>query len=73
MMVLKILNTFLLHCPSFEEERRVLLAGVSLLLRPYEYIDPSNNFLTELLLYADKDLSNDANRDILQSTLQKYQ
>ena len=60
----------LLHCPSFDEERRVLLAGVSSLIQPYGYIDPSNKFLTELLLYGDKDLSHDVNRDILQLTLQ---
>ena len=60
---------FLLHCPSFDKERRDLLAGVFSLLRPYGYIDSSNKFLTELLLYGDKGLSNDVNRDILQSTL----
>ena len=58
------------HIVSFDEERRDLLAGVFLLLRPYGYIDPSNKFLTELLLYGDKGLSNDVNRDILQLTLQ---
>ena len=61
---------FLLHCPSFDEERRDLLAGVFSLLRPYGYIDPSNKFLTELLLYGDKGLSNDVNRDISKLTLQ---
>ena len=45
---------FLLHGPSFDEERRDLLAGVFSLLRPYEYIDSSNKFVTELLLYGDK-------------------
>ena len=61
---------FLLHWPSFDEERRELLAGVFSLLRPYGYIDPSNKFHTELLLYGNKVLSNDVNRDILQLTLQ---
>ena len=61
---------FLLHCPSFDEERRDLLAGVFSLLQPYGYIDPSNKFLTELLLYGDKGLSNGINRDMLQLTLQ---
>ena len=60
---------FLLHYPSFDVERRDLLAGVFSLLRPYGYIDPSNKFLTELK-YGDKGLSNDVNRDILQLTLQ---
>ena len=61
---------FLLHCPSFDGERRDLLAGVFSLLRPCGYIDPSNKFLAELLLYGDKGLSNDVNRDKLQLTLQ---
>ena len=61
---------FLLHYPSLEEERRDPLAGVFSLLRPYGYIDSSNKFLTELLLFGDKGLSNDVNRDILQLTLQ---
>ena len=61
---------FLLHCPSFDEERRDLLTGDFSLLQSYGYIDPSNKFLIELLLYGDKGLSNDVNRDILQLTLQ---
>ena len=39
-------------------------------MRPYGYIDSSSKFLTKLLLYGDKGLSNDVNRDILQLTLQ---
>ena len=58
----------LLHCPSFDEERRDLLAAIFSLLQPYRYIDPSSKFLTELLLYGDEDLSNNVNRDILQLT-----
>ena len=52
---------FLLLCPSFEAERRNLLARVFELLRPYGYIDLSNEVLTQLLLYGDKHLPNDLN------------
>ena len=61
---------FLLHFPSFDEGRCDPLAGVFSLLRPFGYIDPSNKFHTELLLYGDKDLFHEVNRDILQLTLQ---
>ena len=61
---------FLLHCLSFDEERHDPLAGVSLLLRPFGYTNPPNKIPTEHLLYGDKDLPNNVNRDILQSTLQ---
>ncbi len=61
---------FLLLCPSFEDQRRDLLAGVFALLRPLGYIDLSNEVLTQLLLYGDKDLPNDVNRNILDLTLQ---
>ena len=33
---------FLLHCPSFDEERRDLLSGFFSLLRPFGCISPSN-------------------------------
>ena len=60
---------FSLHCPSFDEERRDLLAGAS---HYCDHMDikqvSSNKFPTELLLYDDKSLSNDVNRDILQLT-----
>ena len=60
---------FLLLCPSFDIQRRDLLAGVSV-LRPLVQINSlSNNVLTQLLLYGDKDLSNDVNKEILQLTL----
>ena len=44
---------FLLHFPSFDKKRRDILAGPFSLLRSYGYIDSSNKFLTELLLYGD--------------------
>ena len=60
---------FLLHCPSFDEERCALLAGDFSLLRPFGYINPSHKVLTKLLLLGNKDLPDDVNRDVLQLTL----
>ena len=60
---------FLLLCPSFEVERRNLLAGVFELLHPYGSIDLSNEVLMQLLLYCDKNLPNDLNRNLLEYTL----
>ena len=62
---------FLLLCPSFEVERLNLLARVFELLRPYGYIDLSNEVLMQLLLYGDKHLPHDLNRNLLALTL-KY-
>ena len=60
---------FLFLCPSFEVQRRNLLAGVFALLRPFGYIDLSNEVLTQLLLFGDKGLPNDVNRNILKLNL----
>ena len=61
---------FLLLCPSFDILRRDVLAGVSNLLRPFAQINSfSNGTLIQFLLYGDKDLSDDINKDILQLTL----
>ena len=61
---------FLLLCPSFDIQRRDLLAGVSVALRPFVEIDSlSNNVLVQLLLYGDKNLSSDVNKSILELTL----
>ena len=61
---------FLLLCPSFDDQRRDLLAGIEHLLRPFMQIaNLSNNALTRLLLYDDKDLYCEVNRDILRLTL----
>ena len=62
---------FLLLCLSFEVERRNLLARVFELLPPYGYIDLSNEILTQILLYGDKYLPNNLNRNILELT-QRY-
>ena len=61
---------FLSLCPSFDLQRRDLLAGIVELLRPFVQIaNLSNNALTQLLLYGDQDLSNDLYKTILQLTL----
>ena len=61
---------FFLLCPSFDLQRRDLLAGIVELLRPFvEVTSLSNDALTQLLLYGDQDLSNDLNENILELTL----
>ena len=61
---------FLLHCPSFNIQRRDLLAGVSVVLQPFVQINTlSNNVLVQLLLYGDKNLSSDVNKHVLELTL----
>ena len=61
---------FLLLCPSCDDQRRDLLAGIEELLRPFVPIaNLSNDALTQLLLYGDKDLSCEVNRDILRLTV----
>ena len=61
---------FLLLCPSFEIQRRNLLARVFALLRPLGYVNIPNEPLTHLLLYGDKDFPNDLNKNILELTLE---
>ena len=61
---------FLLLCPSFDIQRRDLLAEISQLLQPYVQINNlSNIVLIKLLLYCDKDFSNSINKSILQLTI----
>ena len=61
---------FLLLCPSFDIQRRDLLAGVAELSRPLAKIDSlSRNTLMQLLLYGDKDFPDDVNKIILQLTI----
>ena len=61
---------FLLLCPSFDIQRQDLLAGVLELLQPFVQIDTLlNNVLVQYLLYGNKELSNDINRNILERTL----
>ena len=48
----------------------VKIAGIEELLRPFVQIaNLSNNALTQLLLYGDKDLFSEVNKDILRLTL----
>ena len=61
---------FLLLCPSFEIQRRNLLARLFALLRPLGYVNIPNEPLTYLLLYGDKDFPNDLNKNILELTLE---
>ena len=59
----------MLLCPSFDVPHRDLLAGVSALLRPLGYTNPSHEFLMRILLYGDKDFPASVNKDILLLTL----
>ena len=45
---------FLLLCPSFDIQRRDLLAGVLALVKPFGITNPSTEVLTQLLMYGDK-------------------
>ena len=61
---------FLLLCPSFDVQRRHLLAGVSVLLQQFVEINSlPNDVLVQILLYGDKDLSNEINKSIFELTL----
>ena len=54
---------FLLLCPSYDIQRRDILAGVSELLRPDVRMNSiPNNVLVQILLYCDKDFSIDVNK-----------
>ena len=69
-MALRIRSIFLLLCPSFDLQRRDLLAGIVELLRPFvQSTNRSNDALIQLLLYGDQHLSNDLNRNIIELTL----
>ena len=61
---------FLLLCPSFDIQRRHLLAGVSVLLRLFVEINSlPSEFLVQILLYGVKNLSNEINKSIIELTL----
>ena len=59
----------MLLCPSFEAERRILLADVLDLIRPFGYVDPSNEGLMQILLYGDKNFSLNLNKRIIELTI----
>ena len=61
---------FLVLCPSFDTQRRDLLAGVLALVRPFRLTNPSNEVLTQLLMYGNEDFPDEINRNILKLTLQ---
>ena len=59
-----------LICPSFDIQRRDLLASISVVLRPFAQINClSHSVLLQPLFYGDKDLPNDVNKHVLQLTL----
>ena len=61
---------FLLLCPSFDVQRQHILAGVSVLLREFVEINSlPNDALIQILLYGDRNLSNEINKSILEMTL----
>ena len=61
---------FLVLCPAFDIQRRDRLTGVSEFLRPVVQIDTlSNNVLVQYLLYGNKELSNDLNKNTIEKTL----
>ena len=61
---------FLLLCSSFDVQRPHLLAGVSVLLQQFVEINSlPNDVLVQILLYGDKNLSNEINKSILELTL----
>ena len=60
---------FLLLCPSFDTQRRSLLDRTLPLIRPLGIANPSNELLSQILLYGCKDLPADSNREILHGTI----
>ena len=54
---------------SFDIQRRDLLAKVLALVRPFGLSNPSNEVLTQLLMYGNKDFPDEINRNILELTL----
>ena len=60
---------FLLLCNSFTEQRHDLLAGVNDLLEAYGYSEALDNNILQLLLYGNKNFPLEANRLILNATM----
>ena len=60
---------FLLLCNSFTEHRYNLLAGVNGVLEAYGYSEAPENNILQLLLYGSKHLPLEANRLILNATM----
>ena len=56
---------FLLLCPSIDNQRQHLLAGILVAVRPFFQINIlSNHDLVNLLLYGDEDLPCDINESV---------
>ena len=60
---------FLLLFPTLDIQRGDLLAGVLALVRPFGLSNPSNEVLTQLLMYGNKDFPDEINGNILELTL----
>ena len=60
---------FLLLCNSFTEHRHNLLTGVNDVLEAYGYSEAPENNILQLLLYGNKNLPLEANRLILNATM----
>ena len=61
---------FLLLCPSFDNQRQHLLAGISVALRPFAQLNIlSNHDLMNLLLYGNEGLPSDINKRVLEYTI----
>ena len=62
---------FLLLCHSFDNNRRSIFAGVNEIFKAVGNIFGPNESLLQILLYGDKNLSEDANKQIFDLTI-KY-
>ena len=60
---------FLLLCNSFTEQRHDLLAGVNDVLEAYGYSKAPDNNILQLFLHGNKNLPLEANRLILNATM----
>ena len=60
---------YLLLCQSYEEPRRELLNGLSLILPPSGFSHLSNEALVDLILYGDERLQPDVNKELIDATL----
>ena len=67
---IEVAEHFMWLCPSFDTQRRDLLAGILAFVRTFGLTNPSNEVLTQLLMYGNKDFPDEINRNILKLTLQ---
>ena len=64
---IKTTSHYLLHCPDYLHERKILLNTVSCIIP--NIFDFSNDQLTEILLYGKEDLDDINNTSILDATI----